>query len=319
MNLRSHLERTDTNLIGNRPTRIGMFLGPLVLFVASIGVPGSVASGSPVAASTTTSVQAFMTLYGYVDNSPSGTDIAHPCIHSQAGGTGTFADPITFATDVNELPWCEVIYVPYMERYFIHEDECSQCDTNWTDLHLYRFDMWAGGNSASLSQPERSALLRCESYWSRADSITDPNNPTIVVNPPPNLPVATDPIFSPPTTCWQPITLTNPGRQTTDLPASSVSLPISAVDTSPDETLEYHAVGLPVGLSIVAASGVISGTPTMGQRTSVTVTASDAYNLVSIKFRWIVKAARKARTGAAAGGKTSQELRARTPHSASAR
>ena len=73
-----------------------------------------------------------MTLYGYVDNSPPGTDIAHPCGTRQgAGGTGTYADPITFATDVQEMAWCQVIYVPYMERYFIHEDECSECDHDW--------------------------------------------------------------------------------------------------------------------------------------------------------------------------------------------
>ena len=142
-----------------------------------------------------------MTLYGYVDNSPPGTDIAHPCIHDAAGGTGTYADPVTFATDSKELPWCEIIYVPYMERYFIHEDECSQCDHDWTKLQKYRFDMWAGGDAASLHQPERKALLRCESTWTRGNSIRDKNNPTITLDPPSDLPVVTTPIFSPPGTC----------------------------------------------------------------------------------------------------------------------
>ena len=167
------------------------------------GTPtASARSGGPAARSTS-SVQAFMTLYGYVDNSPPGTDIAHPCgSRSGAGGTGTDADPITFATDVKELPWCVIIYVPYMERYFIHEDECSQCDHDWKRFHLYRFDMWAGGDAGSLHQPEKKALLRCERTWTRADSVKDPDNPTITVDPPSDLPVVTTPIFSPPATCW---------------------------------------------------------------------------------------------------------------------
>ncbi|HXQ58526.1 MAG TPA: hypothetical protein VN799_00460, partial [Acidimicrobiales bacterium] len=145
-----------------------------------------------------------MTLYGYADNSPPGTAIAHPCgSRTGAGGTGTYADPVTFATDVKELPWCEIIYVPYMERYFIHEDECSECDRGWKTSHLYRFDMWAGGDAASVHQPERRALLRCESNWTRADSLKDKNNPTITLDPPSDLPVTTTPIFSPPGTCWR--------------------------------------------------------------------------------------------------------------------
>ena len=191
-------------------------LAALFTLGAGVGVGASAASASspaePAAAQATSDVTAFMTLYGYADNSPPGTDIAHPCIHSQAGGTGTYADPITFATDVAELGWCQIIYVPYMERYFIHEDECSQCDTTWNSLHLYRFDMWAGGNASSLTQPGRSALLGCESTWTRGNSPTDPNNPSIEVDPPSNLPVVTTPIFTPPTTCWTPITGHRPGQ-----------------------------------------------------------------------------------------------------------
>ncbi|GDY30080.1 hypothetical protein [Gandjariella thermophila] len=45
-----------------------------------------------------------VTLYGARDNDPPGSsDISYPQIHSQAGGTGTYDDPITFATDKDEL------------------------------------------------------------------------------------------------------------------------------------------------------------------------------------------------------------------------
>jgi len=62
--------------------------------------------------------------------------------------------------------------------------------------------MWAGGDPASLHQPEKKALLRCESTWTRGNSIRDKNNPTITLDPPSDLPVVSTPIFSPPDTCW---------------------------------------------------------------------------------------------------------------------
>ena len=81
------------------------------------------------------------------------------------------------------------------------------------------------------------------------DSVTDPDNPTIMIDPPSGLPVTTTPIFSPPTTCWTPIAVTNPGKQTSTL-GTAVSLHIHAVDASPTETLAYHGAGLPAGLAI---------------------------------------------------------------------
>jgi len=172
--------------------------------VALLGIPAVplVLAAAPVPAGAASRVQAFVTLYGYVDNSPPGRAIAHPCIHRHAGGTGTFADPVTFATDVQELGWCTRIYVPYLRRYFVHEDECTECDRSWRRLHRYRFDAWAGGDARSLDQPERGALLACESRWTRGSSIRDPANPEVLVDPPANLPVTAAPLFRPPTTCW---------------------------------------------------------------------------------------------------------------------
>ncbi len=271
----------------------------LLVLSAGIGVVASAAAassaGRPAAPQGTTNVQSFMTLYGYADNSPPGTDIAHPCIHSQAGGTGTYSDPITFATDIAELGWCTIIYVPYMERYFIHEDECSQCDQTWNTLRLYRFDMWAGGDASSVVQPERKALLGCESTWTRGNFPTDPGNPTIEIDPPSNLPVVTTPIFSPRSSCWAPISLVNPGGQTSSLGGGGVSVPVTASDTSPGQTLNYRATGLPAGLSINDTTGLISGTPVAKGRSRVTITASDTYNSAEARFIWKVKSVRTRR------------------------
>jgi hypothetical protein len=182
---------------------LGVGLVAVGLFLFGVPSVAGAEEAAPPPTTTTGTVQAFMTLYGFVDNSPPGTGIAHPCgTRRGAGGTGTYADPVTFATDVKELPWCEIVYVPYMERYFIHEDECSECDRDWRKLKAYRFDMWAGGDAASVRQPEKKALLRCESTWTRGNSVKDPNNPTITLDPPSDLPVTTTPIFSAPGTCW---------------------------------------------------------------------------------------------------------------------
>jgi hypothetical protein len=190
-----------TRITNNR--NVGRWFGLALVLAVACGTIIPATTVRAAVAPKPRTVKAFMTAYGYADNSPPGRAIAHPCVHNVAGGTGTFKDPVTFATDVREVGWCRKIYVPYMKRYFIHEDECVECDHDWAKLHKYRFDMWAGGDSASFGNPERAALFACENAWTRADSVTDRNNPTITINPKPGLPVTTARMFSPPTTCWK--------------------------------------------------------------------------------------------------------------------
>ena len=88
-----------------RPDRRGArgavgLVGAAVVILALTGAP---VRGGAAVAPREHSVQAFMTLYGWVDNSPPGRAIAHPCLHELAGGKGTYANPVTFATDVHEL------------------------------------------------------------------------------------------------------------------------------------------------------------------------------------------------------------------------
>ena len=42
-------------------------------------------------------------------------------------GTGTYSDPLTFASGSGEFNTCEIIYVPYLKKYARYEDYCAQC------------------------------------------------------------------------------------------------------------------------------------------------------------------------------------------------
>jgi len=73
------------------------------------------------------------------------------------------------------------------------------------------------------------------------------------------------------------VTVTNPGNQTATV-GTPFSLQINATDSASGQTLTYSATGLPGGLSINASTGLISGTPTTVQTSTVTVTAKDTTN-----------------------------------------
>lgn len=152
---------------------------------------GGLAQAGPANAATASkSVNYWATFYGWVDNSPPGPAIAHPCIHAHAGGIGTYSNPVTFAEpmDLNG-PWCQKIYVPFLKKYFIHEDQCDPCG----GVDTAHVDLWMGGDQASVHNPEKAALLGCENKWTR--------HATVILNPPANEPVDTTALFTPPGTC----------------------------------------------------------------------------------------------------------------------
>ncbi|KAJ4295091.1 hypothetical protein N0V90_007100 [Kalmusia sp. IMI 367209] len=72
------------------------------------------------------------TFYGYPDNDPPGPATAYDCGRNyKAGGIGTYADPLTFASAPGEFSECEIIYDPYLRKYLRFEDYCAQCTTDW--------------------------------------------------------------------------------------------------------------------------------------------------------------------------------------------
>lgn len=136
----------------------------LAAAVAAPGVAAAAASGvavpevGPFSAPPRQNVTALNTFYGAKDNCPPGGDIAHPVRHKLAGGVGTFADPITFAGAPAALPWGTVIYSWRLRKYFVMEDECEECASDWKKGQLWHFDAWMGPDTVTPGP----ALIACE-------------------------------------------------------------------------------------------------------------------------------------------------------------
>lgn len=90
------------------------------------------------------------------------------------------------------------------------------------------------------------------------------------------------------TTPGNTVSVTNPGDQTTAV-GGSASLQIKATDSSSTAKLTYSATGLPAGLSINSATGLISGTANTAAASNVTVTVTDDTQASgSTSFKWTV-------------------------------
>jgi len=144
----------------------------------------------------TSTMNAKVTFYGYPDNDDGSNNYGTNLIayglqwqgHSRhtnsqgqaiAGGVGTFADPITVATgDGNSLlPPGTLIYIPGLKKYFLVEDICRNCTSNWVDL-------W-------MESSDSIGVEQCESNWTG-----DVNQlKEIWINPSSDLAVDTTPFF----------------------------------------------------------------------------------------------------------------------------
>lgn len=135
--------------------------------------------------------QTFITYYAAYDNDPAGsTEIAYGNErHPAAGGTGTYDDPITLATDPTEIPPGTVIYYPAVRKYFVMEDDCAECISDWKKSKRPHIDLW-------MSADVDKRVLACENALTPAGLVT------IEVNPARDRPVDTRPLFDPSGRCW---------------------------------------------------------------------------------------------------------------------
>jgi len=129
-------------------------------------------------------VSALTTFYGAKDNCPPGGDIAYPQIHDEAGGTGNWEDPITFAGARAAIKAGSKIYVPFLKKYFIHEDDCEECDTDWKKKNKWHMDLWMGSDKVTPG----SGLIACENQMTR-------DKTTVIIEPDSDYFVDTTPIF----------------------------------------------------------------------------------------------------------------------------
>lgn len=112
----------------------------------------------------------FVTAYTWFDNTPPGSSaISHPVRHKEAGGAGTYADPVTIAVghsrktgqDVLDVPAGTLIYLPDVRRYFVVEDTCGDgprpeegpCHTGAEKFGKATLwlDIWIGGKEETPS------------------------------------------------------------------------------------------------------------------------------------------------------------------------
>jgi hypothetical protein len=136
---------------------------------------------APAGRSWSTSV----TFYGAGDNDPPGSSaIAHPnARHSEAGGTGTFADPVSLASDVREIAVGTIVYYPSLKKYFVMEDDCATCIEEWGDSKFPHIDLWTGDFSGS-------AFTACQ------HALTPGGLVEVEVGPPAGRPVDTRPLYT---------------------------------------------------------------------------------------------------------------------------
>lgn len=81
------------------------------------------------------------TFYGWPDNGNSNA-IAYDCGRGYtAQGSGTYDDPLTFATADGEFDQCEIIYDPFLGKYLRHEDLCEACGDDW-EQGIWHIDVW---------------------------------------------------------------------------------------------------------------------------------------------------------------------------------
>lgn len=171
---------------------IGMIIIPLIYVLLD-----QTASEQNVPAAQTT--EQYVTFYTWLDNDPPGNAIAYPhssyprTVHDTAGGIGTYADPVTMASDPTGWAVGTRMYAPFLRKYLVMEDWCEGCVRDWRQSRKHHIDVWMNSN-----QTTGEAVHECAYRWTQERT-------SIEVNPPRNRSVDRRPLFDTATnTCLDP-------------------------------------------------------------------------------------------------------------------
>lgn len=191
-----------TTKAGDTLNGVPLVVGQVVQEIVTVTPPPVV----PPTAGEILIANTYTTGYGYPDNTPKNSAaIALPVLHTTAGGTGTFADPITIAVghvisggkDTPDFPAGTKFYIPNVRAYFIVEDLCGDGNTpqngpchNLTAKNdsapagaKLWLDMWVGG----VGQTSKGTIA-CE------EQLTDLH--TVIENPAPNYAVVAGQLYT---------------------------------------------------------------------------------------------------------------------------
>jgi len=165
-----------------RPAKIAVVLGAILALACGCSKP------TPTPTPPTTGpnqLTIWLTGYSWQDNTPPGSStVGEPVLHKEAGGQGTFADPITVAVPGHQgnMAWQPgtKFYLPTVQRYVIVEDSGAAKQPTGTDTHL---DMWIDGQDGT-----KQATDDCENEFT--------GRVPAQANPPDKLPVMAGPIFA---------------------------------------------------------------------------------------------------------------------------
>lgn len=162
------------------------------------------AARASAAAAKTVRIPAYVTAYTWWDNTPPrSARISHPVLHRQAGGRGTYGNPVTVAVGHSIIRGRDILdyrpgtrfYFPHLRIYGIVEDTCGSgprpqdgsCHRLDTPGHSAPrgartwVDIWINGRNVSA---RRAAI--------RASNVTGVH--TMLINPPRGLPVRRTPL-----------------------------------------------------------------------------------------------------------------------------
>lgn len=165
-----------------------------LLVVAASCSTLALGSAPASSASSPKTVDIYATYFGWFDNTPPGCATAYA---GCANGNGTYADPITFASDTREFSVGTILYYPTVEKYFIMQDLCQECTEDWRGHgpdggpHLHHVDLWLDGEGGN-----EFDVINCEDALTQGLPDGAPLLTPFIENPPGNEPVSSEPLFN---------------------------------------------------------------------------------------------------------------------------